>query len=63
MRYGIIQNDKRRQSLFWSETLQQWVEIEGQYDVVQILTDLMRKGNKCDCLLDAIAKEVEKKYT
>jgi hypothetical protein len=63
MKYGIIQNDKKQQSLFWSETLQQWIEIEGQFDVVQVLTKLMRKGNKCDCLLEAIANEVEKKYT
>jgi hypothetical protein len=63
MRYGIIQNDKRQQSLFWSETMKQWIEIEGQYDTVQILTKLMREGRKCDCLLDAIAKEVERKYT
>ena len=63
MQYGIIQNDKRQQSLFWSETMQQWIEIEGQYDTVQILTKLMREGRKCDCLLDAIAKEVERKYT
>ena len=41
----------------------QWIEIEGQFDTVQILTKLMREGRKCDCLLDAIAKEVERKYT
>lgn len=63
MKYGIIQNDKKQQSLFWSETMQQWIEIEGKFDVIQVLTKMMRNGNKCDCLLEGIAYEVEKKYT
>ena len=65
MRYGIIQNDNRQQTLFWSEKLKQWIEVEGPYSAMRILAKAMRgqkNTHKDEEILEAIAGEINKKY-
>jgi hypothetical protein len=65
MRYGIIQNDNRQQTLFWSEKLKQWIEVEGQYSAMRILAKAVRGQkytHKSEEILEAIVGEINKKY-
>ena len=60
--YRIIQNDKTKESWFWHEPIQQWVEMEAQYKTIGFLTKMMREGRKCDGILANIGDEINDKY-
>lgn len=69
MRYAIIQDDNKGRSLFWSETLQQWIELDGEPSAIAALTSVMRSdksqfndGSNVEDLLSEIAREIDKKY-
>lgn len=63
MRYAIIQNDNTQESFFWSERLNQWIAVDGDYCVVGVLSDMMRRGeNGCQTLLEDITREIDKKH-
>ena len=62
MTYRIVQNDKSRESWFWHEPIKQWIEMEAPYSTIEHLTEMMRKGRKCECILDHIVYEINQKY-
>jgi hypothetical protein len=65
MRYAIIQDDNKKRSLFWHEQTQQWYQLDGDYNIVGCLVELMRERPNIameEGLLSSMSRAIEKKY-
>jgi hypothetical protein len=65
MRYAIIQNDNKQESLFWHEQTQKWYQLDGDYNIVGCLVEVMRERPNMAMegeLLSTLSRAIEKKY-
>jgi hypothetical protein len=57
-----MQNDNTKESWYWYEPMNNWVEMEAPYQTIEHLAEMMRKGRDVKCILDCIDYTVQQKY-